>query len=442
MLPDLRAVDDAGTTPVGTPLVVPAAEGLLTNDIGGDLAVVSTTAPKHGTVTTNPDGSFTYTPVAGFTGTDQFDYTVTDERGRIDVGTVILTVTPFAVDDTWTTPVNTPRTVPAPGVLGNDLGDDLTAGSASDPPHGSVVLDPSGALVYRPDQDFSGTDTFTYVASTGSLSDEATVTIVVTPAAADDDLGTVPANVTTTGTLRGVLTNDAGSDLTVTDVGTPAHGTVTIAPDGSWSYTPPLGWGGTDTFTYTATDGEGQTAQATVTIRVTVPAPPTAADDTATGVRDQPTTVTELTNDSPGDNLAWDLTTVRLTDPVTGLPATTVTVPGEGTWTVEPGQVRFTPVAGFHGDAHLDYEVTNTAGQTVTATMTVTYPPLSAPPIVVVPTSVTPTTPTAPPPVTTTTTGRGGPAGLATTGADPFPALLLAFSLVVAGVALSRFRRA
>ena len=46
-----------------------------------------------------------------------------------------LTVTPLAVDDTWTTPVNTPRTVAAPGVLGNDLGGaPLTAGTPLDAP--------------------------------------------------------------------------------------------------------------------------------------------------------------------------------------------------------------------------------------------------------------------------------------------------------------------
>ena len=311
-----------------------------------------------------------------------------------------------------------------------------------------MTLDPSGALVYTPDPGFSGTDTFTYAASDGALSDEATVTIVVTPAAADDDLGTVPANTTASGTLPGLLANDAGSALTVTHVGAPAHGTVTVGPDGSWAYTPPAGWGGTDTFTYTATDGSGQTTDATVTIHVT---PPTrlaaAADDTATGVPGQPVTLSELTNDTPGDHLGWDLTSVRLTDPVSGLPVSAVTVPGQGTWTVEPGQVRFAPVAGFHGDAHLGYQVTNSAGQTVTAILTVTYPPLSqlsAPPILTVATPVASTTPTVRRPTSlsvTVTIRSGGSAGLATTGADPVSALLLAFSLVGAGVALSLGRR-
>ncbi|NUU16586.1 tandem-95 repeat protein [Cellulomonas humilata] len=445
------AADDAGTTPIDTPLVVPAA-GVLTNDAGTRLTVLSSTTPTHGLVTTNPDGSFTYTPALGYTGSDQFDYTVTDDYGQTDVATVHLTVTPLAVDDTWTTTVNTPVTVGAPGVLGNDLGMVLTAGTPSLPTHGTVALDPSGALVYTPDLDFSGTDTFTYVATDGPLSDQATVTIVVTPAATDDDLGTVPPNVTSTGTAPGILANDTGSVLTVTAVGTPAHGTVTVDPDGSWAYTPPAGWGGTDTFTYTATDAAGQTVGATVTVHVTPPVQlASASDDHATGAPGTPTTLLELTNDAPGDHLAWALPSVRLLDPVGGLPVSSVTVPGEGVWTVVSGQVRFTPVPGFQGDADLGYQVTNTRGQTVTAAMTVSYPaPLSAvvaPPILpVVSAPVTPTLATPARPTTLTVTVRlpGDPsrsAGLATTGADPAAAVLLASCLVGAGVVVMRARR-
>ncbi|MEZ0448758.1 Ig-like domain-containing protein [Cellulomonas sp. ICMP 17802] len=453
------AADDTGTTPVGTPLVVPAA-GVLVNDAGTRLSVLSATVPAHGTVTTGADGSFTYTPVAGYVGTDSFQYTATDDYGQTTTATVHLTVTPLAADDAWTTAVNTPLSVPAAGVLANDSGTPLVAGSASTPAHGTVTLDPTGALVYTPDHDFSGTDTFTYVASSGLLSDGATVTITVTPQAADDDLGTVPANVAATGTASGVLVNDAGSDLTVTAVGTPAHGTVTVAPDGSYTYTPPAGWGGTDTFTYTTTDSAGQTSDATVTIHVTAPVQRAhAVDDTATGVPGTPTSLTELVNDVPGDNLAWDPASVLLRDPVSGLPVSSVTVPGEGTWTigtgVSTGTVVFTPVPGFQGDADLVYEVTNTAGQTVTATMTVTYPP---PPISTVAApvlQVTVSVPAAPPAaaapaarapstlrVSVRIGGRSGHAdSLATTGADPVTGLLVAFSLVGAGLALAVGRR-
>jgi CshA-type fibril repeat protein len=450
------ALPDTGTTPVNTPLVVPAV-GVLGNDAGTRLSALHATLPAHGSVALSPDGSYTYTPVSGYIGTDQFQYTATDDYGQTSTTTVTITVTPVAGDDAWTTTVNTPLTVAAPGVLGNDAGDGLAAGSPSTPAHGKVTLTPDGALLYTPDHDFSGTDTFTYVASDGTMSDGALVTITVTPKAADDDLGTVSPNVTSTGPAPGVLVNDSGTDLTVVSVGTPAHGTVTIAPGGGYAYTPPAGWGGTDTFTYTARDTAGQTADATVTIRVTTPVQLAhAADDKATGVPGQPTTLTELTNDSPGDNLAWVVPSVRLVDPVSALPVTTVTVPGQGTWTIDAGHVVFTPVADFQGDAHLDYQVTNTRGQTVTATMTVTYPPppisTLAAPVLTVAVTVPVATPAAPSTtvrrqttvaVTVTMPGRrtAAAASLATTGSDPVIGLLIAFSLVGTGLALSVGRR-
>lgn len=87
------------------------------------------------------------------------------------------------------------------------------------------------------------------------------------PAAADDQASTVenkPVKV-------GVLTNDSdpdGDPLTVTAIGTPAHGKVTAKPDGTVSYKPNKGFTGTDSFTYTVGDGQGHTATATVSVSV------------------------------------------------------------------------------------------------------------------------------------------------------------------------------
>jgi Bacterial Ig domain len=52
--------------------------GLFRNDSGEPTALVAHTAPAHGTVSVDPDGSFRYTPADGFTGTDRFTYTVTN----------------------------------------------------------------------------------------------------------------------------------------------------------------------------------------------------------------------------------------------------------------------------------------------------------------------------------------------------------------------------
>src|SRR5262245_61202450 len=73
---------------------------VLTNDTdanGDALTVMSFTAPAHGTLTDNGDGSFTYTPDENFNGSDSFTYRITDRKGGTATATVQVTVT--AVND-------------------------------------------------------------------------------------------------------------------------------------------------------------------------------------------------------------------------------------------------------------------------------------------------------------------------------------------------------
>ena len=67
----------------------------------------------------------------------------------------------------------------------------------------------------------------------------------------------------------GATTVDVDGDaLEVSGYVQPAHGTVTLNSDGSFSYTPDANFNGSDSFTYTISDGNGGTATATVTIDV------------------------------------------------------------------------------------------------------------------------------------------------------------------------------
>ncbi len=67
--------DSYTTSNVGT-LYEHSARGVLANDNGGPLQMVSHTDPTHGSLTIKPDGRFEYVPQGGFTGTDTFTYTV------------------------------------------------------------------------------------------------------------------------------------------------------------------------------------------------------------------------------------------------------------------------------------------------------------------------------------------------------------------------------
>jgi len=94
---------------------------------------------------------------------------------------------PVAVDDSCSMVENTTLEVPAPGVLSNDSdpeGDPLTAALASSgPSHGTLSFFADGSFTYTPDQDFTGTDSFSYFANDGLAdSNEATVTITINTA--------------------------------------------------------------------------------------------------------------------------------------------------------------------------------------------------------------------------------------------------------------------
>jgi len=73
-----HAVVDSYATPSTGTLAVDARHGVLANDAGGPLQLISHTDPSHGSLVLNPDGSFNYVPQAGFTGTDTFTYTITN----------------------------------------------------------------------------------------------------------------------------------------------------------------------------------------------------------------------------------------------------------------------------------------------------------------------------------------------------------------------------
>ena len=367
------AVDDDHTTPYDTTLTVPAP-GILGNDSGTEITVTDRTSASHGKLNVAADGSLVYSPAMGFAGEDTFDYTITDPAGQTSTATVTITVeppaAPVATDDAYATPYETPITVAAPGLLGNDTGTDITVTDHSAPAHGTVVANPDGSLSYTPDDGFFGDDTFTYeITDAVGQTSTATVTITVAkpgaPAAADDGY-TTPFETTLTVAAPGVLDNDSGTKITVTDVGTPSHGSASIAADGTLTYEPDTGFAGTDTFTYEITDAAGQTATATVTVTVDPPAAPDAIDDTHTTPYETPITVAVpgiLGNDT-GTRI-----TITLHDPV-----------HHGTLVLnDDGSFTYTPDDGYYGTENVDYTITDAAGQTDEATLTLIVSPPAAP---------------------------------------------------------------
>jgi VCBS repeat-containing protein len=93
-----------------------------------------------------------------------------------------------------------------------------------------------------------------------------------------------------------VLANDTDAEndpLTAILVDQAQHGTVSLSPNGYFTYTPDADFNGTDTFTYKANDGTSDSNVATVTLNVgSVNDAPAGADKTVTTLEDTPYTLT------------------------------------------------------------------------------------------------------------------------------------------------------
>ncbi|MER5867069.1 FG-GAP-like repeat-containing protein [Kitasatospora sp. NPDC002040] len=106
------------------------------------------------------------------------------------------------------------------------------------------------------------------------------------PTAANDSYGQVGADTPLVVGAPGVLGNDAdpdGNPLTASVVTGPAHGTLALNPDGSFSYQPGSAYVGSDSFSYKATDATNESNVATVTITVTAGCRGLAATITGNG---------------------------------------------------------------------------------------------------------------------------------------------------------------
>jgi hypothetical protein len=264
-----------------------------------------------------------------------------------NVGVGSIAVGPFATADAFTTTFGM-------SANGNVRLNDLAASAAkfvkaSGPAHGSVTMNADGTFEYIPTAGYTGPDSFTYtVTDPSGMSSTGTVSLRVGPRAVDDTASTA-SGTAVAGTL---MTNDAYvSGATWSGPTTlPTHGSVTINANGSYSYLPQVGFSGTDSFTYTLTNPDGTTASAKMQIAVG----PIAVNDSASIGFDQ------SFNGAVGTNDAY----------VPGATFTRGTGPSHGTLVFNPdGTYTYRSTSGYSGPDSFTYTVTNPAGGSSTATV-------------------------------------------------------------------------
>ncbi|HBC3407681.1 TPA: tandem-95 repeat protein, partial [Vibrio parahaemolyticus] len=320
------------------------------------------------------NGIATISPTADWNGSETLTFTVTDPSGESISQTVNFTVAPVAdiVADKATVVEDTPTIIK---VLGNDTfeGDDkvVSLDTNNGPANGTVSVNPDGSVTYTPNDNYHGTDSFTYIVTSGGVSESTTVSVDVTPVndapVAKDDTAITDEDTPVT---IDVLPNDTdidGDKLSIQSASVPeTQGKVEIV-DGKLVFTPAENFHGDAEITYTITDG-ALTDQATVNVTVN------AVNDTPvveSSIADQtlaedftPYTIDLNTAFSDVDNVDGELT---------------FSVSGNSNIQVAivNGIATFTPTADWNGSEALTFTATDPSGESVSQTVNFTVAPVA-----------------------------------------------------------------
>ncbi|KMT66465.1 tandem-95 repeat protein [Catenovulum maritimum] len=280
-----QTIADVYTVDSGNILVVNSMLGVLANDT--DLESTSLTAqlgsktPSSGSLDFSQDGSFTYQASSDFVGTIVFSYLAQDQDGAETEQDVMINVlaankVPVANNSTQTIDEDFVLTAPFTALASDPESSPLTFKISVQPTNGSVEITDS-AIIYTPNANFNGQDSYSFIANDGKDdSNEAKITILVnsvndSPVKVSD----VPLEVSE-GAILNIpdltqIINDPDQDTLVfshiqNDI---TLGTVELI-DNQVNYTPPssLSVDTVDSFTIAANDNLGGLVSFTFNVNV------------------------------------------------------------------------------------------------------------------------------------------------------------------------------
>jgi hypothetical protein len=258
--------------------------------------------------------------------------------------TYVANSMPVAYNDSISTPEETPVSFTLTG--SDPDGDELEFIIDGSPAFGDLTGTPP-ELTYRPDENFTGSDSLLFVVYDGErYSSSATFTLSVT---GTDDAPTVPELTQVLGkedqsvsfTLTG--SDSDGDMLTYNVISAPTRGTLSGTAPGL-TYTPEPDMNGIALLTYEATDGTSFSDPGTVEIQIEpVNDPPTIEAQSFIIDEDQTIEITAIGYDPDGDVLEYSIGFGAANGNLVGTPPT----------------IFYDPDSDYHGDDQFAFQVTD-----------------------------------------------------------------------------------
>jgi hypothetical protein len=364
--PIATAQDLTGTEEVSMSIRLAA-----TDSDGDPLTYSIVSPPTKGTLAGFPP-NLTYIPTGNAFGSDSFTFKVNDGTTDSEISSVSISLA--GVNDP---PVAQGGRVSLDEDIQTQLelkasdvdGDTLNYIVVDQPTRG--VLNGSGALrQYLPNQNYNGTDSFTFKVNDGTV-DSAVVTVLISLAAVNDAPVAVAQSVTTDEdksrsiTLLG--TDVEGSTLTYTVVAAPTKGALSgTAPN--LTYTPNANANGIDSFTFKVNDGTLDSVVATVSMGITaVNDAPVAVAQSVVAIKNTARAVVLGGTDADGDALTFTL----------------LTPPAHGVLTGDGGNRTYTPKSLYVGVDAFTFKVNDGSLDSAVATVAVVVQDKNDPPLAV-----------------------------------------------------------
>lgn len=355
--------------------------GTLANDTDVDqdeLTYSIVSSGPGGNLLIQPNGDFQFSPNPNFAGFTVANYQVCDAMNACAQST--LTIEIIEINDD---PVINPDAFAGyedeqvtGNVLANDIepdGEIIYYFTTSNPINGTIEFEASGEFVYTPNVNWSGTEVIQfYGCDPCAVCGQTTLTITINPVNDLPVSTTASFNTQEDIVFNGNLTN-FNSDiddavLTYSLLSSPANGSITLNPGGTFAFTPSLNYNGADIFSYQVCDDDNSCVTSSVNLNISPANDAPVANGGSYNTNEDETLNAAITNDTDADGDELDYSIIS--QPMNGI----MVLQSNGTFS-------YTPITNYNGPDMATYEVCDQNNVCDAAVLQFMVAPANDPPV-------------------------------------------------------------